>query len=182
MHMHTTLEIVANGVDMSYSLATAVLLQLMLARSELVAYQSVAPQKLIDSCQTTHDIICEDELVLIGVCLTRLSNDSEIAVYGPCPYVTGFTSTYMKYQNYYHIKFELSTLTEQTCGPLNRKGLLCSECYEGYGPAVYAFGSECVKCYGSVYGRWALYLFVACLLYTSPSPRDATLSRMPSSA
>ena len=25
-------------------------------------------------------------------------------------------------------------------------------------------------------------LFVGCLLYTSPSPRDATLSRMPSSA
>ena len=25
-------------------------------------------------------------------------------------------------------------------------------------------------------------LFLACLLYTSPSPRDATLSRMPSSA
>ena len=29
-------------------------------------------------------------------------------------------------------------------------------------------------------GRWALD--PACLLYTSPSPRDATLSRMPSSA
>ena len=27
-----------------------------------------------------------------------------------------------------------------------------------------------------------IYLIVACLLYTSPSPRDATLSRMPSSA
>ena len=26
------------------------------------------------------------------------------------------------------------------------------------------------------------YLVTACLLYTSPSPRDATLSRMPSSA
>ena len=25
-------------------------------------------------------------------------------------------------------------------------------------------------------------LFISCLLYTSPSPRDATLSRMPSSA
>ena len=25
-------------------------------------------------------------------------------------------------------------------------------------------------------------VFIACLLYTSPSPRDATLSRMPSSA
>ena len=32
--------------------------------------------------------------------------------------------------------------------------------------------------------RWVLqyYLLVLCLLYTSPSPRDATLSRMPSSA
>ena len=28
----------------------------------------------------------------------------------------------------------------------------------------------------------ALYLAESCLLYTSPSPRDATLSRMPSSA
>ena len=26
------------------------------------------------------------------------------------------------------------------------------------------------------------YVFSSCLLYTSPSPRDATLSRMPSSA
>ena len=29
---------------------------------------------------------------------------------------------------------------------------------------------------------YILLLFVTCLLYTSPSPRDATLSRMPSSA
>ena len=28
----------------------------------------------------------------------------------------------------------------------------------------------------------AIAIFMACLLYTSPSPRDATLSRMPSSA
>ena len=27
-----------------------------------------------------------------------------------------------------------------------------------------------------------LIMFICCLLYTSPSPRDATLSRMPSSA
>ena len=29
---------------------------------------------------------------------------------------------------------------------------------------------------------WPLTVFTLCLLYTSPSPRDATLSRMPSSA
>ena len=40
-----------------------------------------------------------------------------------------------------------------------------------------------------VNGRWAMVGFVAllgayvtCLLYTSPSPRDKTVSRMPSSA
>ena len=30
--------------------------------------------------------------------------------------------------------------------------------------------------------EWVLTQSTACLLYTSPSPRDATLSRMPSSA
>ena len=131
-HICSKLEVVAEIVDMSYSLVTALLLLLKLASSELITYQTFAPQKHISSCQTTYNI-CEDELVVIGVCLTRLSNDSEIAVYGPCPYVTGFTSTHKGlHKNYYHIKFSISTLT--------------------------------------------------CLLYTSPSPRDATLSRMPSSA
>ena len=30
--------------------------------------------------------------------------------------------------------------------------------------------------------QWRGNLYAVCLLYTSPSPRDATLSRMPSSA
>ena len=33
---------------------------------------------------------------------------------------------------------------------------------------------------GTYYGAWGTA--ITCLLYTSPSPRDATLSRMPSSA
>ena len=35
---------------------------------------------------------------------------------------------------------------------------------------------------GDLYGRRKLMLFGICLLYTSPSPRDRTRSRMPSSA
>ena len=51
--------------------------------------------------------------------------------------------------------------------------------------------AACCRCaYVSAAGAartgWALFavamLFWSCLLYTSPSPRDATLSRMPSSA
>ena len=42
----------------------------------------------------------------------------------------------------------------------------------------------CVAGYpnGTFRGNRAMTRFEACLLYTSPSPRDATLSRMPSSA
>ena len=48
-----------------------------------------------------------------------------------------------------------------------------------------AFGVECLKAYGD--SREITFVVTvmkskACLLYTSPSPRDATLSRMPSSA
>ena len=35
---------------------------------------------------------------------------------------------------------------------------------------------------GDSFEQWGYSLASACLLYTSPSPRDATLSRMPSSA
>ena len=41
-------------------------------------------------------------------------------------------------------------------------------------------GVELIECLGPVDGGNAFPY--ACLLYTSPSPRDATLSRMPSSA
>ena len=43
-------------------------------------------------------------------------------------------------------------------------------------------GVAYVRSNSIVLGAIALDLFIVCLLYTSPSPRDATLSRMPSSA
>ena len=46
------------------------------------------------------------------------------------------------------------------------------------------FGLACcaVEMMQTAMPRYDLERFGACLLYTSPSPRDATLSRMPSSA
>ena len=43
-------------------------------------------------------------------------------------------------------------------------------------------GVQCVIGNGVVLSLEALFKEIVCLLYTSPSPRDATLSRMPSSA
>lgn len=116
--------------------------------------------------RSSFHINCEEELVMAGVCLTRLAKDSGLVAYGKCPYITFHKIRMFRGNLFYHIDFDISTLTEETCGPYNRKGLLCSECYEGYGPAVYAFGNKCVKCHGSVYSRWALYVFVTLLPIT----------------
>ena len=53
----------------------------------------------------------------------------------------------------------------------------CTECHRAgeIGPMPFTTYDE-VAAYG------AFIEYVTCLLYTSPSPRDATLSRMPSSA
>ena len=37
-------------------------------------------------------------------------------------------------------------LNDVMCGSYNRKGLLCGECIDGYGPAVYLFDNLCVDC------------------------------------
>ena len=49
---------------------------------------------------------------------------------------------------------------------------------EVYGFRLFAFSVK--SCFLSLFFQTKLYF--TCLLYTSPSPRDATLSRMPSSA
>ena len=44
--------------------------------------------------------------------------------------------------------------------------------------------SSYIAAYSEIYGSWLLIvgLLTSCLLYTSPSPRDLSTSRMPSSA
>ena len=37
-------------------------------------------------------------------------------------------------------------LNKAMCGPYNRKGLLCGECIDGYGPGVYTLDRKCVDC------------------------------------
>ena len=57
--------------------------------------------------------------------------------------------------------------------------LRANGCTFAYGNTGIHLAKEFGFCYGV---ERAIDLAYACLLYTSPSPRDATLSRMPSSA
>ena len=52
-----------------------------------------------------------------------------------------------------------SQLDEVMCGPYNRRGLLCGECKDGYGPAVYSFNTTCANC-SSLWSKYAISLYM----------------------
>ena len=53
----------------------------------------------------------------------------------------------------------LTQLNDYMCGPLNRTGIACSECADGFGPSVTSFRSKCVTCTDTWYGV-PLFLFL----------------------
>lgn len=82
-----------------------------------------------------------------GTCVTH-TNTSSIAediVIGDCPYIP------FEDLNYIHgylrpLPQTVSQLNSAMCGPLNRRGMLCRSCRQGYGVAVYSLGYPCAKC------------------------------------
>ncbi len=85
--------------------------------------------------------------VLFGHCLTF---DNETLFVGACPYNT--------YSNelYHAVPADPTKLTQDMCGPLNRTGLLCSECQPGLGPAMFSYYRECKECIAHPWG-WILF-------------------------
>ena len=53
----------------------------------------------------------------------------------------------------------ISELNDYMCGPMNRKGILCSECIDGYGPSVTSPNFRCSDCLNVWYGV-PLYLLL----------------------
>ena len=106
---------------------------------------------------------------------------------GIAPFAYRFTSRDMEFvlnTTSIDLPSNRDEVEETLCGNVSRRGVLCGECVEGYAVAVNSPTYECVPCDGNstTPGEFIKHLCAYCLLYTSPSPRDATLSRMPSSA
>ena len=57
------------------------------------------------------------------------------------------------------IPISLSDLNESMCAPLNRKGLVCRECIDGFGLSVTSFEYKCVNC-TAVWYSIPLFLFL----------------------
>ena len=106
----------------------------------------------------------ENVYIQAGFCLTFNSTENFV-IGGLCPYFATdvkWCSATPPLSIYYAFpaKLPLAEVTNYTCGPYNREGLLCSKCKPGYGPAVYAFSLQCTKCGDSSKGNWVLYLFL----------------------
>ena len=112
--------------------------------------------------RTHHDFIieCSERRVLMNAeyCLTN-EVDGTLNFVGKC-------STYLINKNvtmvdgiYIQLPDNISQLNDYMCGPMNRKGRICSECIDGFAPSVTSFGYECSNCTGSWYGI-PLYLFL----------------------
>ena len=77
-----------------------------------------------------------------GFCAT--STEQEGLYYaGHCPFGHTENSTNRMYSE---LPSDPDLLNEVMCGPYNRKGLLCGECIDGYGPAVFSPYKKCENC------------------------------------
>ena len=59
--------------------------------------------------------------------------------------------------NYVTLPQDPNDLNEFFCGPLNREGVVCGSCIDGYGPAVNSEQFTCINCTTTHYA-WLLYL------------------------
>ena len=93
---------------------------------------------------------------------TSTDSDSDILSLGECPSYYGFTFTKWNRLWFIQMPDNVSELNDYMCGPLNRKGRLCSECKDGYGLGTTSVGFqyfECTECAGAWYGV-PLFLFL----------------------
>ena len=94
--------------------------------------------------------------IYIGLCMTTEELGTFIgycAAYSPKVNVSAVNGMYIQLPN------NISDLNDFMCGPMNRKGRVCSECIDGFAPSVVTPWYQCANCTGSWYGI-PLYLIL----------------------
>ena len=110
---------------------------------------------------STNDIVkCTEQGIRlrVGYCMTYEELERTIYI-AFCPFSDGNFSTSGNGQYVELPVKNASELNDYMCEPMNRKGRLCSECIEGFGPSIISLGLVCSPCTGAWYGI-PLYLFL----------------------
>ena len=103
---------------------------------------------------------CKNISISHGQC-TTIDANLTMRYIGYCPYYFKFNSHL--YSDHHTLILNVkscSVLNDAMCGQLNRDGLLCSKCKDGYGPALYSKSWKCEKCNNRPYLMWFLYLLL----------------------
>ena len=93
-----------------------------------------------------------------GHCVTY-SEDTNLLSMSSCRYFEPENYNVTSSQHNILLPRNLSQLNDYMCGPMNRKGLVCSECADGFGSSVTSFGYKCANCTDAWYGV-PLFLFL----------------------
>ena len=95
-------------------------------------------------------------LVRLSYCMDYNEEDDEVFV-GGCYFINKkgeVQGLYVKFPQ------NVSELNPFLCSGLNRTGVMCSQCQEGLGTAIFSYSMQCLPCMSSGLG-WTLYVFLA---------------------
>ena len=103
-----------------------------------------------------------DPMLRLGHCLTFEEDKGVYSV--RCPYfqLNGHNMTKL---DFIRLPSNISELNDYMCKPLNRKGFLCKDCIDGFGPSVTSVGYMCSNCTNVWYGV-PIYLLMELLPIT----------------
>ena len=124
----------------------------------------------IPYCINNSLIACSDSgpLLQFGYCATY-SEDTGLVTVAKCPYLqlndNMYHMTIIKQDYFIQLPKILAELNDSMCGPMNRKGIVCSECIDGFGPSVTSIGYKCVNCSDAWYGV-SLCSLIICPYYS----------------
>ena len=94
---------------------------------------------------------CTDEgtVLSIGHCMTYSQGEGTFAI--QCPYFQ-LEGHDIAERGYIRLPSNISDLNEYMCGSMYRRGWLCKDCIDGFGPSITSTGYKCVNCIGVWYG------------------------------
>ena len=115
-----------------------------------VSYQHL--QLLCSNYSNTFHCWTGEPTLTAGYCATYNNNTKlGMVLILDCPYFQPIGYNYTT-TGLILLPRNLSQLNDYMCGPLNRKGFVCNECADGFGPSATPFGYRCVNCTDAWYG------------------------------